>query len=455
MVDGTSVAIVGAGPAGLIAAQALGNRDIPFTVYESATGVGGNWRYGSDSGRSSCYASLRTNTSVLRTSFACLRLRGRPDAFAGHAQMLGYLERLTDHFALRPQIRFARDVLAVRRGTDGGWDVTSAPSAAAGPQASGSRPATVRHRAVVVASGYNAVARAAVLPGTFDGLQMHTHDYRTPAPFAGLDTVVLGAGSSAVELACELSRHARSVTLAPRSSTHVTGRRVGPLPVDWIDSKGNSALPWALRRLAFGPLTRAAAGGDPVDHGFPAPPRRTGDKPIAVSDDLVPLLARGALRTSAPVVGLAGDQVVLADGATLAAQAILHGTGYEVAHGFLDPADADLSTASVPLYRGVAAPQASGLFFVGLVGAHGALMPMMEAQAGWIARVLDGTLALPGPDVMRTSVAADRRVRARDFRQAPDYWWDRVRYCRALEREAAGAARRPGPARRAAAATLR
>lgn len=82
------------------------------------------------------------------------------------------------------------------------------------------------------------------------------------------------------------------------------------------------------------------------------------------------------------------------------------------------------------------------LLFVGLVGAHGALMPMMEAQAGWMAQLLDGRLALPHEDMMRASVHADRLNRERSFREAPDYWWDRVRYCRALDAESRRASRR-------------
>lgn len=148
---------------------------------------------------------------------------------------------------------------------------------------------------------------------------------------------MLGAGSSALELASELRRHARSVTLAARSSTHVTGRRIGPVPIDWFDSPGNSRLPWSVRRRLFGPMTKLAAGGDPSAHGLPAPPRRVGDKPMAVSDELVAALRNGTVRTAAPVVSLGGDHVVLADGRTLPAQAILHGTGYEVAFPFLPP----------------------------------------------------------------------------------------------------------------------
>ena len=439
------VAVIGAGSAGLVTAQALASRGIPHIVYEAGSDVGGTWRYDNDSGRSSAYASLRTNTSAARTSFRALRIGGRPDAFLTHREMLRYLERFTEHFALRPRIQFDAVVDDARRATDGSWELTINPR-------EGERR-TVRHRAVIVATGFNSVPRLPDLPGSFDGITMHSHDYRTPEPFTGLDTVVIGMGSSSCELACELRHHARSVTLAARSGSDVTARRVGPVPIDWFDSRASSVLPWSLRRRTFGPLIKLAAGGTPARHGLPSAPERVGDRPIAVSDDLVRALRRGEVRASAPVVALAGDRVVVQGGSELPAGAILFGTGYYADFPFL-PADVEPpSHERAALYRGVASPVAPGLFFVGLVGANGALMPLMEAQANWVAESLGGRLNLPPADQMLASIAADDVVRQRDFRHAPGVWRDRLRYCRALEAEARRARRRPGAPRNAAAPT--
>jgi dimethylaniline monooxygenase (N-oxide forming) len=55
-------AVVGAGGAGLAAAQALAARDVDVVVFEAGSGLGGNWRYDNDSGLSSGYQSLRANT---------------------------------------------------------------------------------------------------------------------------------------------------------------------------------------------------------------------------------------------------------------------------------------------------------------------------------------------------------------------------------------------------------
>jgi hypothetical protein len=188
---------------------------------------------------------------------------------------------------------------------------------------------------------------------------------------------------------------------------------------------------------------------------LPRPDRRLGDRPITVSDELLPLLRRGRIEACAPVVELQGDRVRLADGTERPASALLYGTGYHTAFDFL-PNEADAPTNQhAPLYRGVLSLAKPGLFFVGIAFAHGALLPMMEAQANWVADVIAGRLGLPPLETMRRSVELDDAVRARDFDPRFGFIWDRLPYCRSLEAESDHARRWPGrPAARAAAPTV-
>src|SRR5207248_4994339 len=152
------VAIIGAGSAGLAAAQALAARDVDFVVFEAGSGLGGNWRYGNDSGLSSGYRSLRANTSRYHTAFRSFRIGPSRSLFLEHSEMLDYLERFADHFDLRRRIRF-RTLVTSARPIDGEWDVT----------ASGM---TERFSAVIVATGFNSTPRYPDFPGSFTGLQM-------------------------------------------------------------------------------------------------------------------------------------------------------------------------------------------------------------------------------------------------------------------------------------------
>jgi len=155
------------------------------------------------------------------------------------------------------------------------------------------------------------------------------------------------------------------------------------------------------------------------------------------------------------VIELRGDRVGLADGGELVADALLYGTGYRTAFDFLPP-EADAPTNEhAPLYRGVLSLAQPGLFFVGIAFGHGALIPVMEAQANWTADVLAGRLRLPPPDQIRHSVELDAEFRRRNFDPRFGFIWDRLPYCRALETESAAARARPGqPAPSAAGPTV-
>jgi glycine/D-amino acid oxidase-like deaminating enzyme len=429
-----SVAVVGAGCAGLAAACALKARGIPFIVFEAREGLGGTWRYDAALGNSSGYASLTSNTSRRNTSFRSFRLPPRGPAFVHHTEMLRYLERFADYFDLWQAIRFSAPVRRVRL-TSGGWNVDGE-----------------RFDAVVVATGYNNVPRTPDIPGSLDGLVLHTRDYRTPDAFRGREVVVVGMGCSAAELACEIADVAACVTLAVRSGSDVTARRLGPIPVDWFDTRGGSRIPFSVRRVVFRALVRMATG-DQVAAGLPVGPMRFADKPFAVSDRLVGLVREGTIAVKPQVVQLLGDRVRFADDSEQPTQALLLATGYETVFPFLD-ADADAPTyEQARLYRGVAS-LTPGLFFIGIVGAHGALIPLMEAQAEWVGEVLAGHLVLPSEELMRMSIERDREIRQRDFDTRYALFRDRLRYVRALEAEVRHARRHPGePARRAGAAT--
>lgn len=354
--------------------------------------------------------------------------------------MLDYLENFTDHFDLRRRIKFRTQVTSARP-RDDGWEVE-----AGGKRASFS--------ALVVATGFNSAPLYPDLRGEFGGLQMHTHDYRTPAPFAGRDTVIVGLGCSAAELACEISNVARSVTIASRSGSWVVPRRLGPIPIDWFDTRFASHITFSVRRRAMVPLFRLAAG-NLQGTGLLSPNHRLGDKPITVSDDLLQMLRRGRIKAVGAVEELRGDRVLVEGGSEVRTDALLFGTGYRTVFSFLPPETDPPSNNRASLYRGVLSLTGPDLYYVGIAMGHGALIPMMEAQANWTADVLAGRLILPNSAEMQRSVELDSVVRRRQFDPRFGFIWDRLAYCRSLESESRKAARHPGrTSSRAGAATI-
>lgn len=414
------VCIVGAGGSGLVAAHALQRRAIPFRVFEARDGVGGMWRPGPDS---FAYDSLETNTSRWRTQTKAMRMRPSVRPFLHHTEMLAYLEAYADRFNLWPSIETGARVERAVPDGDGGWLVT----------VSGREPE--RFRAVVAASGIFDRPRRAQWPGTFDGPRMHTAEYRSPAPFAGRDVVIAGLGTSAGEIAGELVDHARSVTVAGGTGLHVITKHAVPyVPYDALDTRMGARLyPFWLRRRILR-LFMTLVAGPPGAHGLPKPEHRPLDRPTLGSDSFVRALKRRQVEIRPRIVRLDGDTVHFADGSSRRADALIEATGYETRYPYLpDELVHGFGEDYAPLYRGVLHPGAPGLYFVALVVGAGALLPLAEAQARWIAAHLDGDLRLRG-EVGALLRREGRKLR-RQFGRPHPFWRDRQAYILQLERE--------------------
>ena len=66
----------------------------------------------------------------------------------------------------------------------------------------------------------------------------------------------------------------------------------------------------------------------------------------------------------------------------------MHHAGYNVTCPFLPAEAAPVVDGVLRLLRNVVHPAYPGLFFVGFVQAHGAMVPCCEAQVSWLVDVL-------------------------------------------------------------------
>ena len=98
--------IIGAGASGLAAAKTLAERGLAFDCFEMGSGIGGNWRYGNDNGRSAAYDSLHIDTSKDRMAYSDFPMPEEYPNYLHHSQVLEYFERYAERFDLVPKITF-------------------------------------------------------------------------------------------------------------------------------------------------------------------------------------------------------------------------------------------------------------------------------------------------------------------------------------------------------------
>lgn len=432
------VCVIGAGSSGIAAAKALYEGAVPFECYEAGPVVGGNWVYENPNGTSACYDSLEINTSCPRMAFSDFPMPDDYPDYALHHQVADYFSAYVEHFGFGHTITFDTRVDAVSQADPGAsgaprWQVT-----VTGP--SGTR--TQIFDAVVVANGHHWNPRwpEPAYPGTFDGEQIHAHDYRNAEQLRGRHVVVVGSGNSALDISVAASQVANSTTLSQRRGQWVLRKFALGRPADQIALP--SWMPWVVTstRLRFGALI----SGNVAKLGLPQPMHHAGQSHPVQSEGIRDALRSGRVTPKPAIRSLDGNRVTFVDDSSVPADLIVWATGYNVSFPFFAPDLLDVTHNNLPLWRRTIHPDHPGLFFVGLLQPVGAVMPLAEAQSVWITELLTGRYAPPPQEEVRAEMvredaaykkrfyASDRHTMEVDFDR---YLWD-------LERERRRGAKR-------------
>jgi putative flavoprotein involved in K+ transport len=189
----TAVVVIGAGPAGLAMSRCLRNESIDHVLFERAE-VAHSWRY-------ERWDSLRTLTPNWMNRLPGLPYAGDdPDGYMTAVEVADRLVRYGQ--VIDVPVQTGTTVVGLRPASPG-WHVDTDQ----GPW---------RCRAVVIATGATSQPRipavAAQLPAAIQQLSP-TH-YRNPEHLGSGRVLVVGASASGTQIADELNRSGRDVTLA-------------------------------------------------------------------------------------------------------------------------------------------------------------------------------------------------------------------------------------------------
>jgi len=419
------VCVIGAGSSGLAALRELKSRGFGVECFEKGSGVGGTWRYENDSGTSAAYASLRTNVSRAGMQYPSFPMPAAYGDYVDHRDMAAYLDAYTDAFGLRRHIRFSTSVASVEPQGGGRWRVHLHDGSAG------------THDAVVVANGHDWEPSWPALPGTTTARVSHARDYRTADRFAGRHVLVIGAGQSAIEIATETARVAARTVLSCRQAHYVVPRYFLGRPSDHLDTELFNRLPWPIVRGMFGIMLRFVHGQMDA-YGLPPPRHRLLERfPPALSDDFLPALRAGRIVGRPVLAALDGERARFVDGSTESVDEIVCTTRCRISFPFLSETLIVPERRRLALYRRILSPEHPSLAFIGLVDPLGGLLPVVEAQAAWLADVFDETIRLPDRAAMLAAVERrEHRTRRRfDDSPADNIICDRHAYVRSLRRD--------------------
>jgi len=308
---GTKVCVIGAGPAGLAAARHLKARAIPYDQLEKHSGVGGIWDITNEG--TPMYQSAHFISSKYTSGYYGFPMPDHYPDYPSHQLVLRYTQQFADAYDLTDNIKFDTPVAQIeRRGT--GWSVTTAEG-------------DVRsYSHVICASGHTWEPNWPNFRGRFDGEIIHAVNFTEPSIFEGRRVLIVGAGNSACDIACEAARTADEAFISMRRGYHFVPKHILGQPVDVFSAKSRN-VPRPVRRWMFGQLLKHVVG-DLTAYGLQAPDHRILESHPIINSQLIYYLQHGDIAARQNIEHFDGNEVVFVDGQRETIDLIVYATGY-------------------------------------------------------------------------------------------------------------------------------
>jgi len=224
--EGFTVAIIGAGPAGIAMAVQLGRLGVPYTLYDRRSEIGGTWS-------THKYPDIRVDTLSITYEFRFDDDYQWSEYFARGAEVRSYLEFIANEYGVREQVHLEHDLVDAR------FDDASSRWSLTFERPDGER--VEREANVVVsAAGVFAKAKRPDIEGidAYEGSLVHPTRWTSDIDVRGKRVAVIGNGSTGVQLVAPLAEQAAHLCVFQRTPQWIAprpnyGRAVEP-EIHWL-----------------------------------------------------------------------------------------------------------------------------------------------------------------------------------------------------------------------------
>lgn len=367
--------IVGAGPGGLVTARAFRLAGVPYEQFERHRDVGGIWDI--DNPGTSMYESAHFISSKYTSGFFGFPMPDAYPDYPNHTELLAYIKDFADTFGLRPLIRFDTEVVrAEPQGENArdGWLVTLS---------SGERR---RYRGIVCANGVTWHPNRPSYPelDRFAGEVRHSVTHRSAEEFKGRRVLIVGAGNSGVDIACDAARSADAAFLSVRRGYRFVPKHIFGVPTD-VFLLGQVHPPKGVVVPDDPSKMLDALVGDLTRYGLPAPDHKALESHPILNAQILHHLGHGDIKAKKDIREFTRDGAIFADGTRERFDLVLFATGYEYRFPFLDESLFTWNQGHPDLYLNIFHRRYEGLTALGFIEFASAAYQRFDEMAQMIA----------------------------------------------------------------------
>lgn len=372
------VIIIGAGPAGLATARALSALNIPFVVYEKHSDVGGIWDLQNEG--SPMYQSAHFISSKTMSGHVGFPMPDSYPDYPSNRQILEYIKSFAREYGLLSHIRFE---IKVRKAqfSDGRWLLEL--------EDENGTISEDTSRWLVCASGTNWFKSQPQLEGQadFEGELIHSVDYHDPQSLKGQRVLVVGAGNSGVDIACDAAYMADEAFISLRRGYHFVPKHIMGMPADVFGAQSDW-MPLKLSQLVFGGLLRLI-NGDLSRLGLQKPDHKVLSSHPILNTQLLHYLQHGDIKAKPDIKCLRGKTVQFVDGSELEVDKVILATGYDWKLPYLDESYFEWKSNRPQTFMKMFNPKNPGLFINGYIETNGGAYKLFDDMAYLIARTIE------------------------------------------------------------------
>lgn len=403
-----NIAVIGAGPVGLVALKCLLEQGHDVIAYEQQSSIGGLWNYQEEKDQlhvtlpskplkyvSGCYYSLIQNTSKIMTQFSDFPAPDSMPEILTHSDYYQYLQDYAKQFHLHEHVKLNTTVTELCHAAN------SAAAVANKRQwkvccVSGGQNETKIHDLVVIATGKLNQPLIPNYPGMegFRNTMLHSMQIRRDEIFKNKRVLIAGGGFSGTEMICNaLNGNAKSIYWTLTGSTKNIDHN------HWAFSRllESNGKPWDHNITrhgnpdeVFGENGKLSTWLYPLNLYEKHPTSQICSDGFAITNvpQIKSAIALGQVCIVDPIAHFREKCIALSDDTILDdIDIVVFCTGYTKAFPFLDGLWDKQKQVKAMLYRHMlpAEEDLQGLAFVGMTSSICSLFPIAEMQSRWLA----------------------------------------------------------------------